>query len=306
MPLTLKYRAIEWLARLFMPSEGQSLEAQRRSLVDAAQPGIITGPKLAVDQAIDTVIAGVPVRRYRPHNSLPGTLVFFHGGGWIVGDADSHDLLTRALASATRRDVVSVNYRRPPENPFPAAFDDCRAVALACVDAGGRVVVTGDSAGGNLAAAVAISLPPGTLAAQVLIYPVTDLTTEMPSYSTWGSSVMCTASEMRTSIAAYVPDAGARSSPACSPLHAPGAVLAAAPPAYVLLAECDPLHDEGAAYYDALLKSSITDGGSLSLHAPLDDVRGVPHGFMSMLGMHEARAALARIAAWLEDRWVAQ
>lgn len=302
MPLFLKYRAIEWIARAFMPTEGQTLEAQRASLVSAAVPGVITGPRLAVEDVKDTVVAGVSVRRYRPRNRAAGTLVFFHGGGWTQGDADSHDLLTRALAVATRREVVSVNYRRPPEHPFPAAYDDCRAVALACAaetaSGGGRTVVCGDSAGGNLAAAVALLAPHGTLTAQVLIYPATDLTAEAPSYAKWGGSVMCTRAEMRASIAAYTPDPATRADPAASPLLAPRATLASAPPAYVLLAECDLLHDEGSAYARALLDAGGAGAGHI-----LDFVPGVPHAFMSMLGMGEGRAAVARVAAWLEPCW---
>ena len=300
MPLLLKYRAIEWIARFLMPSDSQTISAQRASLVEAAQPGVITGSRREIQCVADSDMGGVSVRRYRPRIVFRGTLVFFHGGGWTQGDSDSHDLLIRALAVATCREVVSVNYRRPPEHPFPAAYEDCLTVVRLCLEenVAGRVVVCGDSAGGNLAAAVAQAFPSGTLTAQVLIYPVVDLTSEAPSYALWGDSALCTMAEMRASIAAYVPNPSARMDPAVSPLLAGKAALATVCPAYVLLAECDPLHDEGLAYYEALCAS--TDGPSKHT---LDDVKGVPHAFLSMLGLQEGRDAVARIAAWLKPRW---
>ena len=117
------------------------------------QPGFVTGTPVEMGSVSEDAVAGVPVRRYVPLEASPGTVVFFHGGGWVIGDLDTHDLLARALAGATRRTVVSVAYRLAPEHAFPAAADDCIAVTKAIIaSGGGSVVVVGDSAGGNLAA----------------------------------------------------------------------------------------------------------------------------------------------------------
>ena len=117
----------------------------------------IMGLPKVVDSVMNSTIADIPVRLYTPSNPLPGTILFFHGGGWVVGDLDSYDTLARALSVASKRRVCSVNYRLAPEHPYPAALVDCLAVTRAAArnPSTGPIVLCGDSAGGNLAAAVA-------------------------------------------------------------------------------------------------------------------------------------------------------
>lgn len=149
--LSWMYSVVEYVASWGRQSS-DDLVARRTTFRRVMQPGYVTGTPVEMGSVSEDIVAGVPVRRYVPLDASPGTLVFFHGGGWAIGDLDTHDLLARALAGATRRTVVSVAYRLAPEHVFPAAADDCIAVAKALAMGGGSVVVCGDSAGGNLAA----------------------------------------------------------------------------------------------------------------------------------------------------------
>jgi acetyl esterase len=248
------------------------------------------GRRAKLAEVRDEELAGVPVRRYVPHGAQPGVLAFFHGGGWVVGDLESHDVPASALAAATRREVVAVHYRLAPEHPYPAALEDCLAVTRAL--AGQRVVVAGDSAGGNLAAAVANAL--GTaLAAQVLVYPVTDCAGEHPSYAAYATGHLLTREAMRFYVRSYVPDEARRQEPGCSPLRAPS--LRGAPPALVLTAGCDVLRDEGVAYAERLRADGV------EVHHT--EYPGTVHGFFSMQGLSEGLSAVQQVANWLAPRW---
>jgi len=191
----------------------------------------------------------------RPDERLPG-LVFLHGGGWVIGNLQSHDRLCRSLANQARLCVVAVDYRLAPEHPFPAALDDsatawqwvndhCDELAIER----GRVGIGGDSAGGNLAAVIALMGRDGTLPRamhQALIYPVADLGARSDSYLRVTTGVPLTAATMHYFIKHYTPDAKDRTDWRASPLLAES--LAGAPPALVVTVAHDPLCDEGRAY----------------------------------------------------------
>lgn len=284
------WRLVNWLASVLdKPIEtigpARSRAAMRKN-TGSFRP--IFGPPAAVARVADERIANVPVRRYEPAGVQPGLIVYFHGGGWVVGDVVTHDLPCRALAAQTQRTVISVDYRLAPEHPFPAAIDDALAVTTALAKEH-QVVVAGDSAGGHLAAVMARKCP--TLAGQVLIYPVTNCAEESPSYTRYGDGFFLTRATMRYFRETFLPDPATRSHEDASPLRGPSLKTA---PAYVLLAECDVLHDEGLAY----AKKLEAEGSVVTV----DEVSGVIHGFFSMQGMTASREATARVASWIRKQ----
>ncbi|MGH3249651.1 MAG: alpha/beta hydrolase [Trebonia sp.] len=237
-----------------------------RTMVEANNAMIPAGPDLESvwDIVIDSKAGGIPARVYSPSSSAPGLVVYYHGGGWVVGSLDSWDSSVRALAVASGWDVVSVDYRLAPEHVFPAAADDAYdALVWAASPAGlanGRpIVVAGDSAGGNLAAVSALRArdlggPP--VALQVLVYPVVDCDTDRRSYREYDSGeLILNRRDMTWFWDHYAPDPAARVNPYASPLRAPS--LAGLPPAYVVTAEHDPLRDEGFAYAARLREARV-------------------------------------------------
>lgn len=236
----------------------------------------------------------VAVRSYRPAQDerLPA-LVFFHGGGWTIGDLDTHDVVCRQLAVGARCAVFSVDYRLAPEHPFPAAVEDCVFVTrfimdnakTLCIDAG-RVAVGGDSAGGNLAAVVALMArdqggPP--LAYQLLIYPATDQRCQMPSHERNGEGYLLTRDAIRFFRGAYLPHEKDRTDWRASPLLAPE--HANLPPAFVLTAGYDPLVDEGRAYAERLAQAGV--------ETSYREYHDMVHGFVLFGGVLDtANAAL--------------
>ena len=242
----------------------------------------------------------IAVRVYTPLDAkdamLPG-LVFFHGGGFVIGDLDTHDDLCRCLANGSGCRVVAVDYRLAPEHPFPAAVEDCWAamkwIAEHASDFGiaGPIAVGGDSAGGNLAAVVAqLAKSEGPrIAFQLLIYPVTQLGgPEMPSMQENAKGYFLERESMQWFTRMYCPDAAQRSDPRLSPLIAKD--LSGLPPAYVATAGFDPLRDEGKAYADKLDAAGV----------PVTHVNypGMIHGFFSLRGLiPKAREAVAASAA---------
>jgi len=241
---------------------------------------------------------GIPTRLYRPNDRTDlGLLVYFHGGGWVIGDLDSHDAVCRALANGSGHAVLSVDYRLAPEHPFPAPLEDAvtatrwahaHAAELGC--RADRIAVGGDSAGGNLAAVVA-QLAPVPLVYQLLVYPVTDLTCAQPSYEENATGYFLTKAAMRWFIDHYIGGADAKD-PRISPLFAADHVLAATPPALVITAEFDPLRDEGDVYATRLA----------ALGVPTSHVRfgGMFHAFFSLGDfVDDGRAANALAAAAL-------
>jgi acetyl esterase/lipase len=234
----------------------------------------------------DTVIAGVtgPIaaRLYRPAKRPAATVVFFHGGGWVAGDLNTHDRNARTLAIELEAVVLSVDYRRPPETPFPGTFDDCLAATRWAAENigelggdGHRLAVAGDSAGGNLAAVVALDArdrggPP--LVLQLLIYPATDMGLDRPSHARHAEQLPLRRSTMHWFVRHYLRSPADEADWRASPLRAPS--FRGLPPALVVTAGFDPLGDEGEAYARAL-----TDAGVPVVHQRFE---GQIHGFLNM------------------------
>ncbi len=230
----------------------------------SASRAVLQPPPQDVAETRDVTIEGaagpIPARLYRgaatPGGPLPAML-FLHGGGWVVGDLESHDGVCRRLANLAGCWVLAADYRLAPEHPFPAAVEDS-AAALRWLAAHAaaigidptRLAVAGDSAGGNLAAVLALMGRDGTVpatACQILFYPATDLAMDSPSYTKHlAHGVPLTASSMRWFIDHYAPDPAQRVDWRASPLRAPS--LAGTPPAFVLSLGQDPLADEARAY----------------------------------------------------------
>jgi acetyl esterase len=206
----------------------------------------------------------IPLRLYRPADAQPGQalpgLVYFHGGGWVIGDLDTHDVLCRDLAAGSGCVVVSVDYRMGPENRFPTAVEDCLAAtrwiaenaASLGIDAS-RLAVGGDSAGGNLAAVVSLASRDAggvPLKFQLLIYPATDMRAVAPSHTSNGQGYLLTSDTIAYFRGHYIEDPAHHADWRASPLlHDDHANL---PPALVITAGFDPLRDEGRQYADRL------------------------------------------------------
>ncbi|HEX6424401.1 MAG TPA: alpha/beta hydrolase [Acidimicrobiales bacterium] len=247
------------------------------------------------DRMVPGPAGDVPVRVYVP-TTEPGprpVVVYFHGGGWVIGSIETHDATTRAIAAGSGATVVSVDYRLAPEHPFPAAIDDALAavrwVAAKAADLDvdpSRLVVAGDSAGGNLAALAAIELrdTPVDVAFQLLVYPVTDGTFAHPSMDENAEGYFLTRATMDWFWRNYVGD-GDWTGPRVSPMHVPAEALRGLPPALVLTAEYDPLRDEGEAYAARLADAGV----DVTVHR----YDGMIHGFFAMREMvPEGKAAV--------------
>ncbi len=285
------------------PAEARIAYAARRDLLQPAPDEVAE----VADLAIPGPGGPLPLRLYRgagtPDGPLP-CLVYLHGGGWVLGGLDSHDGVCRRLANLGACRVVAVDYRLAPEHPFPAAVEDS-AAALAWVagQAAGlgidpaRIAVGGDSAGGTLAAVLALMGRDGEAPApvfQLLLYPAADLAMDTPSYARVTDGVPLTAAAMRYFVDHYAPDAAQRLDPRASPLRAVS--LAGAAPAFVLTVGHDPLADEGQAYARRLEAEGVRVA---ALH--LSDQL---HGLVTMgrvIGMADAVLQLA--AAALRDAW---
>ncbi len=262
----------------------------------AARP---PGPELADVTEID--LGGVPTTRYTPVGADGAAVVFFHGGGWVLGSRATHDGTARHLAERSGATVYSVDYRLAPEHRFPAAFDD--AVAATSALLGGveptidpaRIGVAGDSAGGNLAAAAAIALRDGSLPpilAKLLVYPALDAAMQYPSHEEFGDGPFLTAKDMAWFYELYA--AGAeRGDWRLSPLAADD--LSGLPTTLVITASNDVLRDEGEAYAHALAQAGVEASASRQL--------GACHGFFGW--SHAAapsRAAMIQAGAWLRGQ----
>ncbi len=251
------------------------------------------------EQLIDGPGGPLRLRLYRPPGAGPRVaLVYFHGGGWVVGSLDSHDPVCRAIASRTPCLVVSVDYRLAPESPFPAAVDDAWAATEWVADRAGelgvdRIAAAGDSAGGTLAAVVARrardrSLP---LALQILIYPVTDHDLDSPGYVRHGQGLNLTRAKMEWYWDQYLAGADG-GQPDASPLRAPD--LRGVAPALVQTAEYDPLCHEGEEYGRLLEAAGVP--------VTLTRYEGQIHGFIRLGALTpQAGDALAEICAALRE-----
>jgi acetyl esterase len=242
----------------------------------AAARAAVPPPPVAnvADTGVKGATGALPARVYRNSPDTSPTVVFFHGGGWVAGDLETHDRQARLLAIETGAVVVSVDYRRPPETRFPGAFEDALAavgdIFERIAEFGGdnrRVGVAGDSAGGNLAAAVAIACRDAgiDLAAQLLVYPVTDVAgnyadaaanARFPSRAENAEGYFLSRAVMQWFCGHYLEHEKHGTDWRVSPLRA--ANLAGVAPAIVCTAWFDPLRDEGRAYADALAAAGVT------------------------------------------------
>lgn len=256
--------------------------------------------------SIPAAHGAIPARRYVPNklrlaNGLAPCLVFFHGGGWVIGDLETHDVACRKLADEAEMIVIAVDYRLAPEHKFPAAVDDAitavkwiaaNASALG-VDAT-RLVVGGDSAGGNLAAVVALAARDGDgpkLAGQVLVYPATDFSRKHPSHREPETSVLLTHTVVTWFMGHYIGN-GDINDWRASPARAK--TLAGLPPAYVLTAGADPLRDEGDEYAKRLKEAGVP--------VVWRSFPGQFHGFFTMGKLlPQANTAASEIATWLKE-----
>lgn len=271
--MTLDPEAAEVL-RLGRQAGGRPFEegsvAEARAAHDAAYP-FLQGNREAVAETREIRIDGpngaIPSRIHRgigaPGKGAPA-LLYLHGGGWVVGGLDSHDDICRWFANLAAAVVVCPDYRLAPEHRFPAGLEDCAATLRHMANAGdlgidaGRIAVGGDSAGGNLAAVLALMARNGeapALAAQLLIYPNTDAGQTADSYRRFGEGFGLTARSMRWFRDQYVRGEADIADWRVSPLKAES--LAGAPPAYVALAGCDILADEGEAYARRLAADGV-------------------------------------------------
>lgn len=269
----------------------------------------LAGPVEAVAGVEDRRIPGgpvpVPIRIYTPAGKGPfPVFVYFHGGGWVVGNRDTHDSVCRSITNRAECIVVSVDYRLAPEHPFPAAVDDAWAAVRWTADhAGkfngdaGRLAVGGDSSGGNLAAAVCLMARENSrhpaIALQVLIYPVTDVSSlDTVSYHRHGDGYALTRSGMRYYRDHFIPRKEDRKNPLASPLLADN--LEGVPPAFILAAEFDVLIDEIRAYAKRLEEAGVPVTFRL--------FTGMIHGFFTWGGaVDRAREAVEDVAAALRQ-----
>lgn len=280
-------------------------------------PTPITGDVEVVARTRNSTVPGIdgneiPIRIYWPEGwteSAPPAPAFvvFHGGGWVMGTLDLYDSLARSLSNAGSCVVVSVDYRMAPEHRFPAAAEDCHSVTVFVHENStalgadpNRIFVGGDSAGGNLAAAVSLMARDRgsvTLAGQVLVYPIADCDFETASYIENAEGFFLTRASMKWFWDQYAPDLSERQNPIASPLRAVS--LAGLPPAWVMTAGYDPLRDEG----EALASRLAADG----VPTHLEKFDGQIHGFLRRTDLYdEAWRAIRLIGEFISRTPVAK
>jgi len=284
------------------PAEARELYLQGRFVSNPEPPELASIEPLTIPSPAGSIPARIytPTRLRKANGLAPG-LVFFHGGGWVIGDLDSHDVVCRKLADEGELMVVSVDYRLAPEHKFPAAVDDAIASTKWIaehakqfgIDAS-RLMVGGDSAGGNLAAVVAISARDGNgpdIAGQLLIYPAIDFAMTHPSHREPETSILLTHSVIRWFRDHYLNGAADVGDWRASPARAK--TLIGLPPAYVLTAGADPLRDEGDEY-----ARRLKEAGVAVTHRTF---AGQFHGFFTMGKLlQQANVAAGEIGVWLK------
>jgi acetyl esterase len=303
MPVTPEVRALldamEALGN--PPIEGQTPQQVREAYGEFSALGSRAEMASVADRTCPGLAGDVPVRVYVPTGE-PGprpVLVYFHGGGWVIGDLESHDATVRALAAASGVTVVAVDYRLAPEHPFPAAVDDCLAAVRWVADPAtaaelgidpARMAVGGDSAGGNLAAVAAQQLRDTgpSLRFQLLVYPATDMHFSHSSIDENAEGYFLTKADMAWFRSHYC--AGEDwTDPRVSPLLATDEAVRRVAPALVITAEYDPLRDEGEAYAARLAATGVD--------AKVSRYDSVIHGFFSMGDLvPEGKAAIDEAA----------
>lgn len=287
----------------------QTMEPTEIRKLQAAFVPQLAGTLEPVAHVEDSEIPGpggpIPIRTYRP-NAPRGLIVWIHGGGWSIGSIDTADAACRALARRTPCTVVSIGYRLAPEHKFPAALDDVRTAVrwiwghTETLGAGpGRVAIGGDSSGGAMAAAATLDARNGGGAAfchQVLVYPVTDNDMTRPSYREFSSGYLITVDEIRWYLTNYLRTPHDADNPLVCPLRA--ASLSGLPPATIVLAECDPLRDDGEAYAARLSAEGVP--------VELKRYEGMIHGFFTMPGvLDRARDAYEDVSSGLRRAFAA-
>jgi acetyl esterase len=263
------------------------------------------GARVEVHATVDLQAAGpygaIPIRLYRPDAGDGRAMaIFFHGGGWVIGDLDHSDALCRWLCRESGCIVANVDYRLAPEHKYPAAAEDAYAAlvwlhanaAANCADAG-RLAVVGSSAGGNLAAVAALMARDRggpRLCAQVLVYPVTDQGCDSPSYVEFADGYVVSSEDMRWYWRQYLADPSQANDAYASPLRA--RELCGLPPALVITAEYDCVRDDGERYAERLRAAGV--------EARVSRYRGTLHGFFAMPGVNDqGTRAVAEAAAYL-------
>ncbi|ALE78144.1 hypothetical protein WY02_06510 [Pseudonocardia sp. AL041005-10] len=272
--------------------------AQNRAMI--REMAAVSGPPEPVAAVRDDRAGDVPVRIYTPEGTGPfPVLVFYHGGGWVIGDLDSHDPVCRSLANRSGAVVVAVDYRLAPEHRFPAAVEDAVA-ALEWVHAHAaefdgdpsRIAVGGDSAGGNLSAVVAQHARDHgpALRFQLLVYPAVDAADQSPSMTENAQGPLLTVAWMEWFMGHYLTGDQDALDPRMSPARTTD--LSGLPPALVVTAEFDPLRDQGAAYAAALNAAGVK--------AELRESPGMIHGFLQFgAAVDDSRALLDEAGAAL-------
>jgi acetyl esterase len=283
------------------PAEARADYLAARRATNPEPPELARVEALSIPAPHGTIAARVYVPSdLRKTNGLAPCLAFFHGGGWVIGDLESHDVACRKLAHEGALIVIAVDYRLAPEHRFPAAVDDAIAATRWIADNAealgidaARLSVGGDSAGGNLAAVVALTARDGNgpdIAGQVLIYPATDFSRKHASHREAETSILLTHSAIGWFMNHYI-DGGDINDWRASPARAE--TLAGLPPAYVLTAGADPLRDEGDEYAARLKEAGVA---VTYRHFP-----GQFHGFFTMGRLlPQADVAAHEIGAWLK------
>ncbi len=281
-----------------------NVETQRHQMV--AQSSTLAPRAHGRVEVRELVVAGgddsLAARCYRPEDADGAAIVFYHGGGFVLGDLDSHDGVCRALADRARATVISIDYRRAPEHAAPAAARDAiaafRDIAARAddfeIDAR-RIAVAGDSAGGNLAAVVAQQTKDDTIppSAQLLLYPAVDFAEDKPSKDRLATGFFLEKTSMDWFEGHYLPEGCDKRDPMVSPLRGE---LAGVAPAIVITAGFDPLRDEGEAYGAALETAGVTTTSRREA--------GLLHGFANFAGgVERAREALDHAADALRARF---
>ncbi len=272
----------------FPPDAPQMDAAGQRALYDA-MCRLFDRPYPPGVTARDQALGGVPCRVYTPARCRDGvTVVYFHGGGFVVGGLDSHDAICAELAEAAGVRLIAVDYRLSPEHRHPAAFDDACAVVRAVA---GPKLLAGDSAGGNLAAAVSAHLLQDGIVGQVLVYPGLGGDKSLPSYARHAHAPMLTREDVESYASVRFADgAHGRDDPTAAPLVARR--FEHLPPTVVFTAECDPLASDGAEYAARLAEAGVP--------VALTEEPGLVHGYLRARHMAEgASDSFARIGAAL-------
>jgi acetyl esterase len=292
----------EWMAA--NPQRATPFDQLIPELLELARGPVGEPSARDIDRVADDEVDGVPVRIYRHDAGATGLVVYFHGGGFCIGSIGIMDNVARELAHHSGATVVSVGYRLAPEDPYPAGLDDCETVTRWAYARAGElgaspatVAVAGESAGGNLAAALCLRRRERgdvALAGQALLYPGLSGGAPFPSREQFDGLILNRAG-METFWAAYTGGRDLDGDPGAAPLSAPD--LRGLPPALVVLGGCDVLRDEGRAYAGRLREAGVA----------VDEVcyAGQPHGFMNF-GFPAAALAFDHVGGWLRKMFAAR